>query len=68
MGKPESATIVVSDRMKISSRIAREASPQVLFLLAGTYSVFYGSPQGQIDAMRAFHIPADVRDRYGYPD
>ena len=37
-------------------------------VLWGTDSIFYGSPQGQIDAMRAFQIPADVRDRYGYPE
>jgi len=37
-------------------------------VLWGTDSIFYGSPQGQIDAMRAFQIPADLRERYGYPE
>jgi hypothetical protein len=37
-------------------------------LLWGTDSIFYGSPQGQIDALRAFQIPADLREQYGYPE
>jgi hypothetical protein len=37
-------------------------------VLWGTDSIFYGSPQGQIDAFRAFQIPADLRDRFGYPE
>jgi predicted TIM-barrel fold metal-dependent hydrolase len=37
-------------------------------VLWGTDSIFYGSPQGQIDAFRAFEIPADLRDQYGYPE
>jgi hypothetical protein len=37
-------------------------------VLWGTDSIFYGSPQGQIDALRAFQIPADLRDQYGYPE
>jgi predicted TIM-barrel fold metal-dependent hydrolase len=37
-------------------------------VLWGTDSIFYGSPQGQIDAMRAFQIPADLREQYGYPE
>lgn len=34
----------------------------------GTDSIFYGSPQGQIDAFRAFVIPEDLRERHGYPE
>lgn len=34
----------------------------------GTDSIFYGSPQGQIDAFRAFQIPAELRERHGYPE
>ncbi|HZD04841.1 MAG TPA: amidohydrolase family protein [Longimicrobiales bacterium] len=36
-------------------------------LLWGTDSIFYGSPQPQIDAFRAFQIPDDLQERYGYP-
>jgi uncharacterized protein len=37
-------------------------------VLWGTDSIWYGSPQPAIDAFRAFQIPADLRDRYGYPE
>jgi hypothetical protein len=37
-------------------------------LLWGTDSIFYGSPQGQIDALRAFQIPVSLREQYGYPE
>jgi len=37
-------------------------------VLWGTDSIFYGSPQGQIDALRAFQIPADLREQHGYPE
>lgn len=36
-------------------------------ILWGTDSIFYGSPQGQIDSFRAFQIPDDIRARFGYP-
>jgi predicted TIM-barrel fold metal-dependent hydrolase len=36
-------------------------------LLWGTDSIFYGSPQGQIDALRAFEISAEFQERFGYP-
>ena len=36
-------------------------------VLWGTDSIFYGSPQGQIDAFRAFQIPATLQERHGYP-
>ena len=36
-------------------------------ILWGTDSIFYGSPQGQIDAFRAFQIPRELQDRHGYP-
>ena len=36
-------------------------------ILWGTDSIFYGSPQPQIDAFRAFQIPEEYRERYGYP-
>jgi hypothetical protein len=37
-------------------------------ILWGTDSIWYGSPQGQIDAFRAFQITPEFRDRYGYPE
>jgi len=33
----------------------------------GTDSIWYGSPQGQIQAFRAFEISAEMQERYGYP-
>jgi uncharacterized protein len=37
-------------------------------LLWGTDSVWYGPPQTQIMAFRAFSISAEYQDRYGYPE
>lgn len=34
----------------------------------GTDSIFYGSPQGQIDAFKSFQIPPDFQERFGYPN
>lgn len=36
-------------------------------ILWGTDSIFYGSPQGQIDAFRAFEIPVSMQEEFGYP-
>jgi predicted TIM-barrel fold metal-dependent hydrolase len=36
-------------------------------VLWGTDSLWYGSPQDQIQAFRAFEISAELRARYGYP-
>jgi hypothetical protein len=36
-------------------------------VLWGTDSIWYGSPQDQIQAFRTFQISAAFRDRYGYP-
>ena len=33
----------------------------------GTDSIWYGSPQGQIDAFRAFSISPELQERFGYP-
>ena len=33
----------------------------------GTDCLFYGSPQPQIQAFRAFHISSEFQERYGYP-
>jgi predicted TIM-barrel fold metal-dependent hydrolase len=37
-------------------------------VLWGTDAIWYGAPQPAIDAFRAFEIPADLRERYGYPE
>jgi hypothetical protein len=36
-------------------------------LLWGTDSIWYGSPQEQIEAFRAFEIAEEFQDRFGYP-
>ena len=36
-------------------------------ILWGTDSIFYGSPQDQIEAFRAFSISRSFQERYGYP-
>ena len=37
-------------------------------VLFGSDSVWYGSPQWQIDAMWRFQIPGEMREKYGYPE
>jgi uncharacterized protein len=37
-------------------------------VLWGTDSIWYGSPQDQIQAFRTFQISAALRQRYGYPE
>jgi hypothetical protein len=37
-------------------------------IVFGSDSVWYGSPQWQIDAMWRFQIPEALRERYGYPE
>jgi hypothetical protein len=37
-------------------------------ILFGSDSVWYGSPQWQIDALWRFQIPEDLREKYGYPE
>jgi hypothetical protein len=34
----------------------------------GTDSIWYGSPQDQIQALRTFQIAPELRDRHGYPE
>jgi uncharacterized protein len=36
-------------------------------ILWGTDAIWYGSPQDQIQAFRAFEITAEAQERYGYP-
>jgi hypothetical protein len=37
-------------------------------VLWGTDSIWYGSPQDQIQAFRTFQIAPELRSRYGYPE
>lgn len=37
-------------------------------IIYGTDSVFTGTPEGQIAALRAFQIPEEMREMYGYPE
>jgi predicted TIM-barrel fold metal-dependent hydrolase len=37
-------------------------------VLWGTDSIWYGSPQDQIQAFRTFQIAAQLRDKHGYPE
>ena len=37
-------------------------------VLWGTDSVWYGSPQWQIEAMRRLEVPEDMRVKYSLPD
>jgi len=37
-------------------------------VLWGTDSIWYGSPQDQIQAFRAFQISPELRERHGYPE
>lgn len=37
-------------------------------VLWGTDSIWYGSPQDQIQAFRTFQISAEYREKYGYPE
>lgn len=37
-------------------------------VLWGTDSIWYGSPQDQIQAFRAFQIAPEFRERFGYPE
>ena len=36
-------------------------------VLWGTDSLWHGTPQGQIEAFRAFEIPRELQDKHGYP-
>jgi hypothetical protein len=34
----------------------------------GTDSIWYGSPQWQIEAFRAFEMPKELREKHAYPE
>jgi len=70
----------VAAELEVSERTARrdlDAAAHVLGkllvqlgperILWGTDSIWYGSPQGQIDAFRAFTISEAFQEQFGYP-
>ena len=58
MGKPNEAAYALG---KLFKYVGQEN------LLWGTDSIWYGSPQDQIQAFRAFHIPEGLQESEGYP-
>ncbi len=58
MGSPEQAAHVLG---KLLVHVGEDN------VLWGTDAVFYGSPQGQIQAFRAFQISEQFQEQFGYP-
>ena len=58
LGRPEEAAHVLG---KLLRAVGEDN------ILWGTDAVFYGSPQGQIQAFRAFQISEQFQEQFGYP-
>lgn len=58
LGRPEEAAHVLG---KLLRSVGEDN------VLWGTDAVFYGSPQGQIQAFRAFQISEQFQEQFGYP-
>jgi predicted TIM-barrel fold metal-dependent hydrolase len=58
LGRPEEAAHVLG---KLLVHVGQDN------VLWGTDAVFYGSPQGQIHAFRAFQISEQFQEQFGYP-
>lgn len=58
MGRPDEAAHVMG---KLLATFGEER------ILWGTDSIWYGSPQDQIQAFRAFEITVEYQERFGYP-
>jgi uncharacterized protein len=58
MGNPDEAAHVVG-------KLLAEFGPNRI--VWGTDSIWYGSPQDQIQAFRAFEISEEFQERFGYP-
>lgn len=58
MGRPDEAAHVMG---KLLATFGEER------ILWGTDSIWFGSPQDQIQAFRAFEITPDYQERFGYP-
>jgi predicted TIM-barrel fold metal-dependent hydrolase len=59
MGKPDEAAHLLG---KLLLHVGEDN------VLWGTDSIWYGSPQDQIQAFRAFSITPELQERYGYPE
>ncbi|MEP6659724.1 MAG: amidohydrolase family protein [Acidimicrobiales bacterium] len=55
----------LDDAAHVLGKLLVHLGPQRI--LWGTDSIWYGSPQGQIDAFRAFAISEEFQERFGYP-
>jgi predicted TIM-barrel fold metal-dependent hydrolase len=58
LGRPDEAAHVLG---KLLTHVGEDN------VLWGTDAVFYGSPQGQIEAFRAFEISEQFQEQFGYP-
>jgi hypothetical protein len=58
MGRPDEAAHVMGKLLKYFGEDR---------IMWGTDSIWYGSPQDQIQAFRAFEISEEYQERYGYP-
>lgn len=58
MGRPEEAAHVMG---KLLATFGEDR------IIWGTDSIWYGSPQDQIQSFRAFEISAEYQERFGYP-
>ena len=58
MGRPDEAAHVMG---KLLATFGEER------IIWGTDSIWYGSPQDQIQAFRAFQISPEYQEKYGYP-
>ncbi|MCU1372218.1 MAG: hypothetical protein JWO77_3412 [Ilumatobacteraceae bacterium] len=58
MSKPTEAAHVIG-------KLLKHVGPDNI--LWGTDSIWYGSPQDQIESFRAFEISDELQERYGYP-
>ncbi|MBD2841235.1 amidohydrolase family protein [Erythrobacter rubeus] len=58
MGRPEEAAHVIGKLLKYFGEER---------IMWGTDSIWFGSPQDQIQAFRAFEISDEYQERYGYP-
>ena len=58
MGRPDEAAHVIG---KLLATFGEER------IIWGTDSIWYGSPQDQIQAFRAFRISQEYQEKYGYP-
>jgi predicted TIM-barrel fold metal-dependent hydrolase len=61
MGSPDEAAHVLG-------KLLAAVGPDNVNVIWGTDSIWYGSPQDQIQAFRTFAITPEYRERFGYPE